>query len=988
MKRFLSLVLLSLTFAATAPAATAPSYNNTSPLVAPPVPTIDARVFVNSSTFDLSFSGLLFPYETSNTRFYTNTGIMMATPGYRFNDLSGGTRTSAGAFVNRGTVSGSESVAIYATNILNDGLLESGFGGLIRAEGQNVDMGFARANSSFTSSANGFGLIGQILLGYSAGFNVYQGNQIVGFNNAPGVTDISWGVGTGNANGDPVSPLSFAFDSTPSFNATELGFPTGPFYQTFPSSLFLSLAATHVFAVTNQGTNIYIQIVKVDTNFLDTNISMEVRFDSPDFRARRLGDATVEFHAAEYDPISDTWNTNYIYLIDSTASMTNLFNNDNRAEPTFRPSSIQLIRTYGVPYFTGFFSSNTDFSIGLLFQPGYTQDEVNNNYVDYSAVIDTVPVPDYQLRLGLYPQITNYPGRVELLGDVLNLDQSQVRGEAATVIRTKNLVNNQIAGVNAPHAAFDLASTQPVMVVSNLAPRTVGRYQGSVACYSTTWGNTYTNDVTTNNLTFHVLYLEPILTFQVPVTTWELSLRATNVVVADTVAVRDKFFIEASSLNVDGELFLPFGSSWAATNVQKLLHFTNNGYINIPSGGHYGSDRTNAYAEFINRGTNVAGAQFVRAGLFDNSSLLAANLGLLSVDALTGRMMGPPSSVFMTITTNIFTNIFGQPFFTNYFTNVAVTSLGPRLSSGSDIEIFAHDLILSNAQFNAGAGLRGALRMSVTNSLFDSGPDARCDWTVTAGFQMSRLPHTSSLLGTWLSSLAANNQPVDQYWSATNRSANVAGYTNNLALGKLVLDGRPGSRFRFHGIGPNRAMYVDFIELDDNATNFNNGTAITVDPGFKVYFANANVSVEKLNGAAGGGFVWVPGFAGPLSSTNITYPDGNTYTFNIALAASKNIDSDGDGIVNGDDPTPFYVGSSVDLAITLTNLPPKRPLLTWSGLFNSTNAVQYVSTVTATNWQTLTNVIVGPTNQPLSYIDYSAAGAQRYYRVVVSPPPL
>ncbi len=988
MKRFLLLAWLGAASTGGLLAATSPVYNNTSPLSTPPVPVIDARAFVNSSDFFIS--GLLNPFETYNTLFYTNrgSGVMSAFPSFRFNYLAGGTRYPSSVFFNEGTVQGSSMVAVYATNILNSGLMETGFQGLIRNEGKNVDLSFSRLSTSFLSTLNGTGLGFTFGLSY-AGYNVFQNNQIVGFNNAPGVTDLYWGVGTGNADGDPVNPLFFTFGATPSHNATMIGTPLDPGYQNFSTSLFLGLYSEYVFAFTNQATNIYIQIVRIGTNFLGTNISTKVSFSGVDTRARRLGNATVEFHAPEYDAIHDVWTTNYVYLVDATASSTNLFNNDNQTAATFRPSSIQLIRSYGAPYFgTGFYSSNTDLTFGMLGGPGFVLEEVDNNYVDYSAAVDVVPVPNFQLQLGLYPQITNYPGRIEVIGDTLNLDQAQIRGEAAAIIRTKNLINNQVGLVNAPNAIFDLASTQPLMVVSNLSPKTVGRFFGNISCYSTTWDNRFTNDLVTNIFTYHVLHLQPQLVHEVPVTTWELSLKATNIVVADTVIVRDKFSIDATSLDVQGQLYLPFGSSWAATNVHKLLHLTNSGYINIPSGGYYGSDRTNAYAEFINPGTNVAGSQFVRANLFDNPGLLSANSGLLSVDVLLGKMTGPPTIVFETVFTNIFTNFFGEPFFTNYFTNVAITSLGPRLQGASDIELHANDLTLSNAVISAGLGSRGGLRMSVTNSLLDGGPEAISDWTVTAGFQMNRLPRTSSLLGTWLSSFAANSQPVDQYWAATNRGAVAAGYSNNLALGKLVLDGRPGSRFRFHGAGTNRAMYVDFIELEDNATNFNNGIAITIDPGFTVYFANANVSVEKLNGAAGGRFQWVPSFAGPLSSTNITYPSGQTYTFNVALVTSKNLDSDGDGIVNGDDPTPIYVGASVGLKIAITNLPPNRPVLTWNGLYNSTNAVLYVTDVTATNWQILTNIVVGPVNQPVSYIDRSAADTSRYYRVRVMPPPL
>ena len=1001
MKRLLSLAWLGAASAGSLLSATAPLYNNTSPLTAPPVPVIDARAFVNSSQFDIPLgAGLENPFETYNTLFYTNTssGVMSAYPSMRFNYLAGGTRYPSSVFINEGSLYGSTMVSVYATNVVNSGLTETSFQGLIRNEGKNLDLSFARLSSSIAGDLYGLGLGGGVgFFGLSYGENeVNQAGQIVGFDNAPGVTDLFWGVGTGYSNGDPIPPTQFASGfSSPSFRATMIGTPQSPGYQTTTDFLSLGLYSTHVFAYTNRATNIFVQIVHVGTNLLGSNVSMGITFDAPNLRDQRTRPITVEFHAPEYDSVHDVWLTNYVYLIDSTGSSTNLFNNDNQGTSTFRPSSIELIRSYGSPYFgTGFYTNNTDSSdIALLYSllggPGFVLDEVNNNYVDYSGTIDVVPVPDYQMKIGLYPQITNYPGRIELLGDKLNLDQAQIRGEAAAVIRTKNLVNNQVGMVDAPNAVFDLASVEPLMVVTNLAPGTVGRFFGNVSCYSTTWGNRYTNAVVTNTYVYQVLYLAPALIHEVPVTTWELSLKATNIIVADTLSVRDKFYIDATSLDNQGQLYLPFGASWASSNVVKLLHLTNNGFINIPAGGYYGSDRTNAYTEFINAGTNSTPAQYVRANLFDNHGLLYASSGLLSVNALQGRMTGPPTDIFQEILTNIFTDPFtGLPYFTNYVTNIAVTSLGPRLTGGADVEIFAHDFTLSNALITAGSGARGGLRWTVTNSLIDAGPSAISDWTVTAGFQMNRLPVTSSLLGTWLHSFAANNQPVDQYWAATNRGAVAVGYTNNLALGKLELDGRPGSRFRFHGAGTNRAIYVDYLELKDNATNYNNGTSITVDPGFTVYFANANVSVEKLNGAVGGRFQWVPSFAGPLSSTNITYPSGTTYTFNVALVSSKNLDSDGDGIVNGDDPTPIYVDESVGLTIAYTNLPPVRPVLNWNGLYSSSNAVLYVTNVTATNWQVLTNIVIGPINQPVSYIDRSATNSQRYYRVRVTPPPL
>src|SRR5262249_2760548 len=107
--------------------------------------------------------------------------------------------------------------------------------------------------------------------------------------------------------------------------------------------------------------------------------------------------------------------------------------------------------------------------------------------------------------------------------------------------------------------------------------------------------------------------------------------------------------------------------------------------------------------------------------------------------------------------------------------------------------------------------------------------------------------------------------------------------------------------------------YIDTIELRNFTTNNLNNVfrGLRVMPGMHVYFANAviqtgeNIS-DKLNGANGGGFCWVSSYnCGPYSSTNMIYPDGSTNRFNIGLVSDCNIDSNGDGIPNCNDPTPL-----------------------------------------------------------------------------------
>src|SRR5579864_3707329 len=70
---------------------------NTGTISSPPQ--IDAYNFVNSGTITV---GTTLPFETSNTRNYTNSGTMISTPGWFFDDAASqaGLRAASDSFVN------------------------------------------------------------------------------------------------------------------------------------------------------------------------------------------------------------------------------------------------------------------------------------------------------------------------------------------------------------------------------------------------------------------------------------------------------------------------------------------------------------------------------------------------------------------------------------------------------------------------------------------------------------------------------------------------------------------------------------------------------------------------------------------------------------------------------------------------------------------------------------------------------------------------
>ena len=141
-------------------------------------------------------------------------------------------------------------------------------------------------------------------------------------------------------------------------------------------------------------------------------------------------------------------------------------------------------------------------------------------------------------------------------------------------------------------------------------------------------------------------------------------------------------------------------------------------------------------------------------------------------------------------------------------------------------------------------------------------------------------------------------------------------------------------------------------------TNFDgsgNLANLSFGPGMKIYYAQLIINgvswAEKLNHKNGGGLNWVAAYAGAFSSTNMLYPDGTTNRLNLALVQSCDLDSNGNGIPNCQDPAPVFVPSEMALTAAFTNTvysAAQAVVLSWNSIPYSTNSVFFKSSVTAT----------------------------------------
>jgi hypothetical protein len=1024
-------------------AGTTPLFINSSPVPPAPVPQIDATAWVNSSAFSVSgfgSFGLSLPYESQNTFFFTNTpppgtSAMFCDPGFRFLLNKGSGRFAMDSWINHGSVTvdhtlftsvGDPSTSLLyvrATNIVSTGPLQASAEGVIRLEGKNIDL------TRDTLLTGSFGDQGTNL----AFFGGFLG--LSNYANAFGITDLYWAYGTNNAlNGrggamsltgppgldvsDPTCP------SSPQHAVVEPPFGGGVFFFTnftsLPTYTFCSSGFTNIFFGSNfsfgrfatavntnsiSQTSRVVQVVFYPTNNSDPNFSTDVQFVGGVFSPATV---VVGFHSGDFDIVSQQTVTNSIFLTDDLAANTNRFLARNLNGNTQRPNTYEITRSS--PFFLGGIfggasGGNATFTSTLLYDPATFQfSAVTNTYTAYSAQVSSIYTPPPVFTP--FADSTNLPGRVDIIGEEVNLDRSRIRGQASVNIKATNLTSNRMAQVDAPFVNFDVGSTAPALVISNLAPATVRRLSGPVAAWSAVWDNIETNLTSTNFIQFHVLIVDHALRSDTPVTVDRFAAKATNVVINDVLRVGKAFRIDATSVDFtsSGGLQLPATLNLNAANLLNVYNFTNDGVITLFQEARFGDDRftnvvtgtgvnkrTNTvavpYNNFVNRGTNIAPSMFVRSTNVLNTGCLGANGGVLSVDALTIALLGGPTFVTTNVSSFVVLDSNNAPV-TLTFTNTVTNSLAAKLSGSSEVKLTARDLLASNSLIQA-----GALILSVTNSLLATNPAAPNFWSTIGGVEMLTLPTTGSLLGTYLTSYVLGfNQESLHRWPALNLGATVAGFNNNLALGKLTLNGTTANTFfRFAGVGADNGIYVDYLELLGNATNYSGpNVALEFDPNITVYFANANIPAEKLDGTSGGRLRWVRDFCGPLSSTNFTilFTNGigtvtsNTFCYNIALITSKDIDSDGDGIVNAEDDDPFNErGRMPILNIDRSLATPFQVSISWNAQAGATNILEYKSGMSLTNWQVLTNVITGPISRRVTVSDLLSTEQQRSYRV-------
>ena len=952
-----------------------------------PLPVIDATAFDNENEFDLFYNSTTLGFqlfETHDTLFYTNNGTMSANEnevgcGFNFDyfQVSSSKHLAADTFYNGGFIYcdsvnfpspffnffGTGQCVVWATNIFNPGIIDVAFDGLIKFTGSGLDL----SSGSMIVEPNLNNVGGQFL-------GIPNMNS-VGF----------FGIDT-NGDWDPSIDLGATFAQSSDIKEGTL---------IFLSPLFLTNSVPFFDVETPNPTNVVSRSVFLqDESFnVATNVYIDPSVDTG-LLGLNPGAAIVEWIGQFQDPASGVISSNFLYLTDdylAGASVTNLqlvggINGPNSGLPSnysFRTTLTKL--DLGNPTATSF----------IPFPSGV----VTNPYSYFSTQLIASSTPTNQSSVNPSGALTNLPGRLQIsAAQELNLDLAQIQGpNYMSLICTNQFDGAEGAQISVPYADLYLGVTNGSMSFSNVLASQILQWSGFVQGWSTRWINissnvsiTVVSNVATTNVIvitndYRVLLvnsqLNPTTTPQVD----NLWLHATNsLLISDIANVFGSFFTDARSLtlttngpgngasSVDGELNWENITTLGPTQMPNLLWMTNNGAIR--AGGA------------ISLGSVIPCGAVINNGLISDQGTTINATNFLSNGGITNGV----GSFVLTSQNTILTN--------GYISGLASITIGTG------------DLMTSNLTLLAGK----ALNLIATNSLTDSDNTNGTFWSVGSkavsaskgiyfqnGFNASVLPTNtaaSDLRYTTVTNFA-NGVSVNNLWAGVDRGASVTGYTNNLAIGHLVLSAsNTFSFFRFAGVGVSNAIYVDKLELGGTTGNRDgNGDLpqLLFSNNIVLYYADATIGglsfASLLNHHNNDHLRWVPAYAGVFTSTNLVYPPGVTNSLNSALVHST-IDSDGDGIPNNADPSPIFVPAQINFMMGVTNVPPPLSIrLQWDSIPASTNVVQYRTNLMSSAWFTLTNfvspaIVPPPTGWPLTNVVYDVnPPVQRFYRVMVCP---
>ncbi len=564
---------------------------------------------------------------------------------------------------------------------------------------------------------------------------------------------------------------------------------------------------------------------------------------------------------------------------------------------------------------------------------------------------------------------TNSVGRLHIEAENLNLELTRIRGQGPVILKSPNVTSTRMASIDAPFVQADLGSRSGTLNLNGLFQASVQRLSGAIQIYSATFTNLSEVEVPAPppedpeaepgepsivglEAIFHVMIVDADLTPSFPTPFLDLSLRSTNVNIGDNLQVSRFATIEAENLTVNGRLVVQgdygdFGNTGLdGSNLPILRNLTNNGIITVSNSVVLGADRPAPLVSFVNNGLFLAATMSIRADnvVFGPESNVRAEAGDMLIDArrLTIRSSGVFGFDRIVIPTNSETaNVFLPGTVRAYSQFVAnaedVVLGGGAVLSAPSFELSAKRSLLVE---EPGAGILGAYAISVT------APPSRIE---TRNLRLGLVGQTF--------------QESVFVWSGQDVGPTAAGFGPQ-SIASLELDAGPFSQLTFRGSSGRGALYVENLVITPNIGFLSDERLVVPDPSmfnvasdFTIYFRNLLSSegealpAAQLEAATGGKFKFVAdgGDRGDFITMVI---NGRPTTVARSIRYSSRADTDGDGIMNAFDATPFE-GVVQNPKVVMDG--QHAFLIRWEGAAFGTYDVQY-SDALNTEWKLLKRV--------------------------------
>jgi hypothetical protein len=602
---------------------------------------------------------------------------------------------------------------------------------------------------------------------------------------------------------------------------------------------------------------------------------------------------------------------------------------------------------------------------------------------------------------------TNLAGRVRIDADNLNLEDARIRAHGVVNIKAKHVTSSATTSIAAPYAQYDLGSTNGTMIYRGLNPVGQPNLTGIIKVFVTSWTNTAefpdpaaaaaTSDPNAGTGTTTPVNLLADTHFRVMIidadidplkTTGELvglKLRATNLTTVDPILYQVPDVDAIPTTYPDGFS----GASSISGNEQVAPvteHWINQGSFELigPLGV---SSRTFPMLKTLSNSSDILGERVV---------LGVGQTTALSYITNTGSII---SSGYMGL-------------------GASVLHHAGRIEGGNVIDLAVDSLVLAGTNsIETGGGLNitaknldaiagGAISTPnlITLNVSDKfvAPAGNVLALAAAGVTLKGNATSNDLSGVSISVSAGRFQTAFVDWPGLNRGTEAAGFVNNSAIAALVLTiGEYGrADIRASGSG-DRALYTKRLELNGDFSQYINITnktfdadglasALSIDSNTRLYYSIVSVngielSGPVLDGALGGRLrlVRISGAnGGPIS---LAVGNGYVVEASWAVRYSVSLDSDGDGLVNALDATPFSGAVVTTKAIQIQGKPYLE--ISWDAAANTEYQILAQEPAVDSTWTGLSRMSnTSGSSKVLKFYDPLDQGTgAKAYRILYKP---